>query len=89
MLRLLRSQQTKSSYTLFDDFETGELYSWEPYPYAQDIGFDALYFARQSPTYHNSKYALARPVKASDAVVLFQGFTKRISIYLLHHHHKD
>ena len=42
----------KIPYTLFDDFETGELYSWEPYPYAQDIGFDALYFARQSPTYH-------------------------------------
>lgn len=71
----------KIPYTLFDDFETGELYSWEPYPYSQDIGFDALYFARQSPTYHNSKYALARPVKASDAVELFQGFTKRLNMY--------
>jgi len=71
----------KIPYTLFDDFETGELYSWEPYPYAEDIGFDALYFARQSPTYHNSKYALARPVKASDATELYQGFTKRLNLY--------
>lgn len=67
--------------TLFNDFETGEFYGWEPYPYSQDIGFDALYFARQSPTYHNSKYALARPVKASDAVELYQGFTRRLNIY--------
>jgi hypothetical protein len=73
----------KIPYTLFDDFETGELYSWEPYPYAQDIGFDALYFARQSPACHNSKYALARPVKASDAVELYQGFTKRLNMYTI------
>ena len=71
----------KIPYTLFDDFETGELYSWEPYPYSEDIGFDALYFARQSPTYHNSKYALARPVKANDATELYQGFTKRLNLY--------
>ena len=71
----------KIPYTLFDDFETGELYSWEPYPYSQDIGFDALYFARKSPTYHNSNYALARPVKASDAIELYQGFTKRLNLY--------
>jgi hypothetical protein len=71
----------KIPYTLSDDFETGELYGWEPYPYAQDIGFDALYFARQSPTYNNSKYSLARPVKASDAVELYQGFTKRLNLY--------
>jgi hypothetical protein len=68
-------------YTLFDDFETGELYGWEAYPYAEDIAFDALYFTRQSPTYHNSKYALARPVKANDATELYQGFTKRLNLY--------
>ena len=71
----------KISYTLSDDFETGELYGWEPYPYEQDIGFDALYFARQSPTFQNSKYSLARPVKAADAVELYQGFTKRLNLY--------
>lgn len=71
----------KIPYTLFNDFETGELYSWEPYPYAQDIGFDALYFARQSPTWRHSKYALARPVKASDATELYQGFTRRLDLF--------
>ncbi|HLA57104.1 MAG TPA: DUF4962 domain-containing protein, partial [Puia sp.] len=71
----------KIPYTLFDDFETGELYGWEPYPYSQDIGFDALYFARKSPTYKNSKYALARPVKGNDATELYQGFTKRLNFY--------
>lgn len=73
----------KISYTLFDDFETGELFGWETYPYAQDIGFDALYFSRQSPTYQNSNYALARPVKANDAVELYQGFTKRLNLYTI------
>ena len=73
----------KISYTLFDDFETGELHSWEPYPYSQDIGFDALYFARQSPTFQNSKYALARPVKANDATELYQGFTRRLNLYTI------
>ncbi|MEO6000691.1 MAG: DUF4962 domain-containing protein [Chitinophagaceae bacterium] len=71
----------KIDYTLFDDFETGELFGWEPFPYSQDIGFDALYFTRSSPTYHNSKYALARPVKASDATELYQGFTKRLNLF--------
>src|SRR5260221_4797199 len=71
----------KIPYTIFDDFETGELFGWEPYPYSQDIGFDALYFARRSPTWHDSKYALARPVKASDATELEQGFTTRLILF--------
>jgi hypothetical protein len=71
----------KISYTLFDDFETGELFGWEPYPYAQDIGFDGLYFTRQSPTYNNSRYALARGVRANDAVELSHGFTKRLNLW--------
>src|SRR6187551_2422794 len=58
----------KISSTIFDDFETGELFGWEPYPYAQDIGSNRLYFARSTPTYNNSKYALAGLVRANDAV---------------------
>jgi hypothetical protein len=38
-------------YSLKNDFETGELFGWEAYPYAQDIAFDALYFASKTPTY--------------------------------------
>lgn len=83
VLNTLSAQKTPDliDYKLFDDFETGELYGWEAYPYAQDIGFDALYFARSSPTYQKSKYALARPIKASDATELYQGFTKRLNFY--------
>lgn len=68
-------------YTLFHDFETGELFGWEPYPFQQDVGYDALYFTRQSPTFNDSKYALARPVKANDTVELYQGFTRRLNMW--------
>lgn len=70
-------------YTLFNDFETGELFGWETYPYAQDIAFDALYFASKTPTFKDSKYALARPFKAHDTNELYQGFTKRLNIYTI------
>ncbi|KAB7530108.1 DUF4962 domain-containing protein [Flagellimonas olearia] len=70
-------------YTIFDDFETGELYGWEQYPYAEDIGFDALFSTHETPTHNNSKYALARPVKPNDIVEVYQGFTKRIDIWTL------
>jgi len=72
---------SRTPYTLFNDFETGELFGWETYPYAQDIAFDALYFAVKSPTYKDSKYALARPFKAHDVTELYQGFTKRLNLY--------
>lgn len=65
--------------TVFHDFETGELYAWEQYPYAQDIGYDALFFARTTPTLNKSKYALAHPVKAYDTHELYQGFTRKLN----------
>lgn len=71
----------KVEYTLYDDFETGELFGWEQYPYAQDLGFDAYYFTHQTPTYQNSKYSLASPIQAHDAVELYQGFTRRLNMY--------
>ena len=70
-------------YVLNNDFETGELFGWEAYPYAQDIAFDALYFASKTPTYKNSKYALARPLKAHDTNELYQGFTKRLNLFTI------
>jgi hypothetical protein len=68
-------------YSLKNDFETGELFGWEAYPYAQDIAFDALYFASKTPTYKNSKYALARPLKSHDTNELYQGFTRRLNLF--------
>lgn len=76
-----QSFSKRVSYQLFNDFETGELFGWETYPYAQDIAFDALYFARSEPTYKESKYSLARPFKAHDTNELYQGFTKRLNLY--------
>src|SRR5690606_10423073 len=76
-----QEQIEKIPYTLLDDFETGELIGWEPYPYAEDIGFDGLFFTQKTPSYKNSKYAVARPVKANDIVELYQGFTKRLNIW--------
>jgi len=68
-------------YTLFHDFETGELFGWETYPHQQDVGYDALFFTRQSPTYNDSKYAIARPVKANDTVELYHGFSRRLDMW--------
>ena len=76
-----QKQSLLVDYELFNNFETGELYGWEPYPYAQDIGFDALYFARKSPTFKKSKYALSHPVKAFDTNELLQGFTRRLDMF--------
>jgi len=67
--------------TLSDDFESGELFGWEQYPYAEDIGSNRLYFAHKSPTFHNSHYSLATLVRANDAVELYHGFTKRLNLW--------
>ncbi len=72
---------SKTPYVLFDDFETGELFSWEPYPYAQDIGSHRLFFAQKSPTFKGSKYSLSTLFPASDAVELSNGFTKRLNFW--------
>lgn len=74
-------QLDKVRYTVSNDFETGELFGWEAYPYAQDIAFDALYFARSNPTHNNSKYALARPLKANDTGEFEHGMTKRFNFW--------
>ncbi len=74
-------EMSKVKYTINDDFETGELDAWEPYPYSQDIGYDALFFARNSPTYQNSKYAIARPVRSNNTAELEHGFTRRIDLW--------
>jgi hypothetical protein len=73
----------KIPHTLYNDFETGELFGWEAYPYAQDIGFDALFSTHKTPTHNNSRYALARPVRANDIVEVYQGFTKRLDIWTI------
>ena len=72
---------SRTPYKLFNDFETGELFGWEPYPYNQDEGFDPLHVSVSTPTYKNSKYAQARPVKANYTSDLTHGFTKRLNLW--------
>ncbi len=67
--------------TLTDDFETGELFAWECYPYAQDIGYDPGTVCLKEPAHNKSRYALARIVKPNDALDLSQGFTKQIDLW--------
>ncbi|MEJ7694792.1 DUF4962 domain-containing protein, partial [Daejeonella sp.] len=71
----------KVPYLLHDDFETGELFGWEPYPYAQDIGSHRLFYAQKSPSFNGSKYSLATLYPANDAVELYNGFTKRLNFW--------
>ena len=67
--------------TITDDFETNELYAWESYPYAEDIGYDPMLTGQKEPAHNDSKYALARIVKPNDALDLSQGFTKQIDLW--------
>ena len=68
------------AFTISDDFETNELYAWESYPYAQDIGYDPCITCQPEPTHNGSRYALARIVKPNDALDLSEGFTKQIDL---------
>ncbi len=71
----------KITYFLKNDFETGELYGWEPYPYAQDIGSHRLFYAQKSPSFKGSKYSLATLFPANDGIELYNGFTKRLNFW--------
>lgn len=61
-----------------DNFETGELYGWESYPYAQDLGYEPNTVPQKQPTHNGSKYCLANFKKPNDDVETYLGFIKRI-----------
>ncbi len=69
------------AFTIADDFETNEMYGWESYPYAQDIGYDPRFLCQREPAHNGSDYALARIVMPNDALDLSEGFTKRIDLW--------
>jgi len=71
----------RMDYVISDDFDTNELYGWECYPYAQDIGYDPNTACMSNPTHNGSKFALARIVKPNDVLDLSQGFTKQIDMW--------
>ncbi len=74
-------QQDLITFTISHDFETNELYAWESYPYAQDIGYDPCITCQPQPAHSGSKYALARIVKPNDALDLSEGFTRQIDLW--------
>ncbi|MFA6944396.1 MAG: heparinase II/III family protein [Pedobacter sp.] len=70
-------------YTIHDNFDTGEMFTWEPYPYQQDTGYDPLFGTKKEPAYGGKGSSLSRLTKPNDANDLTQGFTKRIDMYTL------
>jgi hypothetical protein len=76
--------QTSASrvpYVIYDNFDTGEMFTWEPYPYQQDTGYDPLFGTKKEPAYGGKGSSLSRLTKPNDANDLSQGFTKRIDMY--------
>ncbi|MBN1294944.1 MAG: heparinase II/III family protein, partial [Candidatus Latescibacteria bacterium] len=74
-------------YVIHDDFETGEMYAWEAYPYAQDIGYEPFTVTQKEPTHNGSKYSLAKIQRPNDVVELYEGFTKEIDLWTVNDTH--
>lgn len=70
-------------YMIYDNFDTGEMFTWEPYPYQQDTGYDPLFGTKKEPAFGGKGSSLSRLTKPNDANDLTQGFTKRIDLYSL------
>ena len=70
-------------YVIHDNFDTGEMFTWEPYPYQQDTGYDPLFGTKKEPAFGGKGSSLSRLTKPNDANDLSQGFTKRIDMYTL------
>jgi hypothetical protein len=68
-------------FTFSTDFETGEMFGWECYPYAQDIGWDPRTVCKTEPARPGSTFSLARMVEPNDVVGLAEGFTRQIDLW--------
>jgi hypothetical protein len=71
----------KIAYKLVDDFETGEKFAWQPYPYEQDVGTTRHFYTRTSPTHNDSKWALWSLFRANDGVEAENGFVKELNFW--------
>lgn len=74
---------SRVAYKILDNFDTGEVYTWEPYPYAQDVGYDPYFRTKKEPAFGGKGESLSRITKPNDAIDLSQGFTKRIDLYTI------
>ena len=80
---LAQDKVKRVPYTIYDNFDTGEMFTWEPYPYQQDTGYDPLFGTKKEPAFGGNGSSLSRLTKPNDANDLTQGFTKRIDMYSL------
>lgn len=80
---LAQDNAKRVPYTIHDNFDTGEMFTWEPYPYQQDTGYDPLFGTKKEPAFGGKGSSLSRLTKPNDANDLTQGFTKRIDMYSL------
>ena len=72
-----------------DDFETGEMFAWEAYPYAQDIGYEPFTVTQKEPAHNGSKYSLAKIHRSNDIVEVYEGFTKEIDLWTVQDTHMN
>ena len=80
-LAMANAAPDRVPYTIRDDFETGEMYGWESYPYAQDIGYEPFTICQKEPAHNDSKYSLGHIRRAWDVVEVFEGFIKEIDLW--------
>ena len=70
-------------YKIYDNFDTGEMYTWETYPYQQDTGYDPRFTTKKEPAYGEKGRSLFLVTMPNDAKDISQGFTKRIDLYTI------
>lgn len=78
-----QDHQGRVPYKIYDNFNTGETFTWEPYPYQQDTGYDPAFSTKKEPAYGMKGSSLYRITRPNDALDLSQGFTKRIDLYTM------
>ncbi|MHB9029400.1 MAG: heparinase II/III domain-containing protein [Candidatus Latescibacterota bacterium] len=81
MGRYAGAEPDRVPFTFATNFETGEMFGWECYPYAQDIGWDPRTVCKSEPSRPGSKYSIARMVEPNDVVGLAEGFTRQIDLW--------
>lgn len=78
---IVNAAPNRVPYTIRDDFETGEMYGWEAYPYAQDIGYEPFTICQKEPAHNDSRYSLGHIRRAWDVVEVYEGFVKEIDLW--------
>ncbi|MHB9029457.1 MAG: DUF4962 domain-containing protein [Candidatus Latescibacterota bacterium] len=68
-------------FTIRNTFETGEMESWEAYPYAQDIGYEPYTTCYREPAHNGSKFSLGKVTRPNDIGELEEGFVRELDLW--------